>query len=71
MTGRYITDIAADSHEGEKLKLLVCPACGFDFSDYTTYKVHRHIATHSPADFGLSEHGKRPARETRPAQVVV
>lgn len=38
--------------------LTECPACGYEFDEQEAR--HTHLATHSPADLGLTPLGERP-----------
>jgi len=52
---RYLVDLAAVTEQtGQRLRLVICPACEAELSQPEGEQVSKHIAGHAPEDFGLS-----------------
>jgi len=52
---RYIVDHSAvTKQEGQRFELVICPACEQKLFATDAESVPDHIASHDPADFGLS-----------------
>jgi len=52
---RYLVDHAVvEDANGERLELVICPACEAQLYQPRGEQVSTHIAGHAPEDFGLS-----------------